>query len=520
MVTAKDLFIRAARRMPSKTALIFGQSQVTWQEFNENINALANALLTLGLQKGQRISVLLENCLEYMEIHGAAAKAGFILVPLNYSLKGREIGYIINDAESSALIVGKRYVELIRSLAGELQTIRNYISVGQGNEDMVDYHQLLSSSTIEEPDSDISDEDLLYLLYTSGTTGRPKGVMLTHANVIASCTSTVIGYGIDVSSVNLVVTPLYFVGGILLTSYPHFFVGGTNVILEHFDVAKVFETIQQERVTFTFMAPTMIFRLLEHPDRSLYDISTMKTLIYGGAPMPVEKLKKGIELFGNIFAQGYGLTESSGNVAILRKEEHVLKGAERELRRLHSFGKEHTNHEIRVVDKKGSKVKPGEIGEIVISGDVVMKGYWKSPKETSQALINNWLHTGDMATVDEDGYIYIVDRKKDMLISGGVNIYPKEIEDVIYEHPSVLEVAVIGVPDEEWGESVKALIVLKGGKQATEEEIIDLCKTRLASFKKPKSVEIRDTLPKNPSGKIMKHVLREDYWKGLDRKSH
>jgi long-chain acyl-CoA synthetase len=265
--------------------------------------------------------------------------------------------------------------------------------------------------------------------------------------------------------------------------------------------------------------PAMIIRLLEHPDLDRYDLSSLRTIMYVGAPMPLEALRRGIERFGQVFSQLFGQTETL-NVAVLEKADHKVEGSAKEVKRLESAGKPLGQGEMRIVDKDGHDVPVGEVGEILARSDRMMTGYWRMPNETAETIEDGWLHTGDVGRMDEDGYIYLVDRRKDMIISGGENIYSREVEEVLYMHPAVLEAAVVGVPDKKWGESVKAVVVLKEDAEACEEEIIDFCKEHLASYKKPRSVEFRDVLPKTGSGKIKKAEIREEYWKGQERRIH
>jgi long-chain acyl-CoA synthetase len=322
----------------------------------------------------------------------------------------------------------------------------------------------------------------------------------------------VIELGINPNDITLHVKPFFHVGPIW-PMLSHFYMGGTNVVIRGFGPKAVLETIEKEKVTNINTAPVMILRMLNYPRLKRYNLKSLRLLIYGASPMPVEILKKALAVFGNIMTQNYGSTEGIV-LTRLEQKDHILNGTDSRIRRLGSCGKGGINVEVRVVDEKGDDIAFGQIGEIIARGDHIMGGYWKRPDETANTLKDGWLYTGDLATVDDEGYIYVVDRKKDMIISGGENIYPREIEEVIYTHPAVSEVAVIGVPDSEWGESVKALVVPKPGKDITEEEIMDICKRDLASYKKPKSVEFVKDLPRTPSGKILKKELKKKYCNG------
>ncbi|MBI4831519.1 MAG: long-chain-fatty-acid--CoA ligase [Candidatus Lindowbacteria bacterium] len=503
---------------PDKLAVKFEQHTFTFKELLSRVYRLVNALHELGVRKGDRVAVLSQNCHQYREAFWAAALGGFMIVPVNYRLAPREIAYILNDSETSALIVSDEYSLLIDSVKAQLKTIRHFIGVQTEGAAFLNYEALIQGSAPEAPRSFPEAEDLLWLLYTSGTTGLPKGAMHTHRSVTALVDLAISNFEIDEETRSLVVTPFYALSGGGWDSICSC-MGSTTVILRHFNPVEVLETIQNERITDVHLVPVMINFIVNCPDFDNYNISSLKRITYGASPMPPELMRKAIEKIGPIFTQDFGCAEG-GLVTLLPEADHIVDGPKEKVRRLGSCGKGLPELEVRVLDERGEDVKPGETGELTVKGDTVMKGYWKMSEATADVLRDGRLHTGDLATVDEDGFIYIVDRKKDMIISGGLNIYPREIEDVLFAHPAVLEAAVIGVPDEKWGEAVKALVVLKPGASCTEEEMIDHCKANLASYKKPKSVEFCDTLPRNPSGKVLKRVLREKYWAGKERRVH
>jgi long-chain acyl-CoA synthetase len=520
MDTVRDLVVRNAWRFPDKTAFVFEDRKLTFSQVDTRANRLANAWKKMGVRKGDRVAVFLDNSNEYCEILLAAAKAGVLLCTVNSKLKAGELTYIMEDSESSVLIFGEKYRGVIEAARGKWSYAKQFICVGDDPGDDVAYHELMEHESDLPPATRIDEEDPLYLIYTSGTTGRPKGVVLTHMNVFQNAVSSCLGLGVVPSDVNINVCPLAFVAGSVFQTISHFFQGATSVTMDGFSPKKFLETVQKEKVTFTFIVPTMLIMLIEHPEIEKYDLSSLRTIVYGGAPMPVDRLKKAMKIFGPILYQGYGLTEVSGNVCLLRKEDHKLDGTKKVVGRLASCGREHSNHKLRVFNERGQEVAPGEVGEIAYFGDSLMREYWKQPTETAASIRDGWFYTGDMATVDEEGYMYIVDRKKDIIISGGANISSKEVENAIYEHPAVLEAAVVGVPDDMWGEAVKAVVVLKPGASLTERELIDFCEERMAGYKKPKSVDFVDSLPKNPNDKIMKHAIRDRYWKGQERKVH
>lgn len=516
MQTLKDLLNNNARTYPDKTALIFEDKRYTFKQVNQRINSLINALASMGVGKGDRVALLAYNCSQYFEVFNIA-KAGRICVPLNYRSVARELVYLINNAEANTLILEREFVDVILSVRHELVGVKNFICLDADVENMASYEQLISSFPPDEPADNVEADDPCVLFYTSGTTGRPKGALHTHKSILAEAAA--VGQNFTPDDIALCVMPFFHVAGSAVYLFPAFASGATVVIHKKFDETAILETIEREKVTYICLVPAMIIRLLERPDLDKYDLSSLRTLVYTGAPMPFEALKKGVKRFGKIFVQLLGQTETL-NLTMLNKEDHNIEGSAREIKRLESVGKPTKAGEVRIIDEQGRDVNVGEPGEIVARSDRMMKEYWKLPKETAEIMKGGWLHTGDLGRMDEDGYIYIVDRKKDMIISGGENIYSREVEEVLYTHPAVQEAAVVGVPDEKWGESVKAVIVLRKGMTATEDEIIDLCKEHLSSYKKPKSVEFWDSLPMTGSGKIMKNEIRDKYWKGYEKKVH
>ncbi len=511
-----DIIKDNAQRYADKTAFIFEGKRHTFKQVSERINRLINALADLGVRKGDRVGILAYNCLQYFEVFGVA-KAGRVCVPLNYRSVGRELAYLINDSEINTIILESEFADVLNSIRHELDGVRNFICLDGAVENMMSYEQLISSFPPDEPTVDVGQDDPCALFYTSGTTGRPKGAVHTHRSMVAE--AKLPHRNLGPADVVLCVMPFFHVGGSAAHLLPAFAVGATIVIHRKFDETSVLETIEEEKVTYVFLVPTMIIRLLEHPNLHQYDLSSLHTVAYTGAPLPIEALRRGIEHLGQVFFQELGQTETL-NMTVLRREECKLEGSARELSRLESAGKPLREGELRIVDDEGRDVPVGEVGEIIARSDRIMKEYWKSPGQTAETIKDGWLHTGDVGRMDEDGYVYLVDRKKDMIISGGENIYSREVEEVLYMHPAILEAAVVGVPDEKWGESVKAVVVLKDGAEASEEEIVDFCKEHLASYKKPKSVEFRDSLPKTGSGKIRKNEIREPYWEGYERRIH
>jgi long-chain acyl-CoA synthetase len=516
MQTLRDMINRNAQRSPNKTAFIFEGESYTFKQVNDRINSLVNALTPLGVGKGDRVGILAYNCSQYFEVFGLA-KAGRVCVPLNYRSVGRELVYLINNSGINTLILESSFVDVINPLRHELGAVRSYICLDGGAEDMLDYEELIDSSPPDEPADQVEENDPCVLFYTSGTTGRPKGAIHTHKSMVAEARLPHRHLGPD--DIVLCVMPFFHVGGSAAHMIPAFAAGATIVVHKRFEETAVLAAIEKEKVTYVFLVPAMIIRLLEHPDLNRYDLSSLRAVGYTGAPMPVEALRRGIARLGQVFFQELGQTETL-NMTLLSQEEHRAEGSAKELKRLESVGKPVGEGELRIVDEQGQDVATGVAGEIVARSDRVMNGYWNLPQATTNTLRDGWLRTGDVGRMDEDGYIYLVDRKKDMIISGGENIYSREVEEVLYMHPAVLEAAVVGVPDEKWGESVKAVLVLRPGVEVDEKEIIDFCKRHMASYKKPRSVEFWRELPKTGSGKIKKDEIREPYWEGYERKIH
>jgi long-chain acyl-CoA synthetase len=510
-----NVLLNSVRRYPEKLALICGNTRLTYKTFNERCNRLANSLTALGFAKGDHFAFLSKNCHRHFEMFFAAAKTGVVFIPLNYRLSGRELIYIINDSDSKILFFAKEYFPLVEIIQKELKGIRTYICIDDRMEGIFSYEEILSHSEPSEPDSSsIGEEDLVTIFYTSGTTGYPKGAMISHRNRVSDMIHQVTDLEyIEPEDTHLNIGPLYHIGA-LAQSHGHIFKGCTIVVLNEFDPKRIFELIEKEKIRNFWGAPTMIQMLLDYPEAKKYDVSSLKGITYAGSPMPVEVLKRAIGFFGeNLLIQFFGMTETGPQITHLPRKDHVLQGSEKQMKRLRSCGVESQHVHARIVDDEGRDLPPNQVGEIIVKSDGVTKGYWNNPEETKKALKGGWFHTGDMGYMDEDRYLYIVDRKKDMIISGGENIYSAEVENVLYMHPAISEAAVIGVPHGKWVETVKAVVVLKLGAKATEEEIIDFCKKNLASYKKPTSVEFVTELPKTPSGKVLKWRLREIYGK-------
>ncbi len=510
-----EMLKRSASKFPEKVALISQGHSISYGELNNRVNQLANALMQEGLRKGDRIGVLVHNCSQFVEIYFASAKTGGIFCPYNNHLKEKELKDLVNYSSPKFLFLDEDFGETIDSLKPHLKSVKHYICLQKPRWSLMEeYEEWLSKGSPKEPGVKILENDTMSIFFTAGTTGRPKGAMRTHRHVLTNAITGVIELKVTYDEKALITFPMYHVS-CEDNLGRHFFMPNTLVIRREgrFDAREVLEIISTEKITMCQFVPTTIHALLQVPDIERYDLSSLKLIMYAAAPMPVELLKRALRTFRCGFAQFYGQTESGPLMTLLHPEDHVLEGNELQLQRLGSAGRPVLSYEIRVVNEGGNDVPVGEVGEIVGRSEAMMKRYWRLPKETAKKLKDGWLHTGDLGRFDEQGYLYIVDRKDDLIISGGVNIYPREVEEVLYQHPSVSEVAVIGVPDEYWGEAVKAIIVPKEKVVLSEEEIIKFCGERLAGYKKPKSVEFWKELPKSPQGKILKRDIRERYLK-------
>jgi long-chain acyl-CoA synthetase len=507
-VSLGDIPRRNARRFPRREGLVFGAVRRTWSEVNERVNRLANALIATGPRQGDRVAILAQNDHRYLETYWALAKAGVIAVPLNFRLVERELVQLLNHSDASGLIFGPGYEDVSAKVAAEVPSLRWKASFGERLDFARDYEELVASGSADEPAVDVGDDDPFAIMYTSGTTGLPKGAVVTHANLENNVYNQAIADKADSDDINLTATPLYHMGALFMaTTYTY--LGCTNIILKSFDPAEVQRSIERERVTVCLLIPTMLNMMLNDVEFGRHDLSSLRLIFYGGSIMPVPVLRRAMEAVGCSFTQGYGLTETI-EATFLTMADHVLGDPAHE-RRLASAGREAPNAEVRVVDDAGRDVPAGEVGEVLVRSRSVIPEYWRAPEETAATIRDGWFHTEDVGHRDDDGYLFIVDRKKDVIISGGTNIYPKEIEEVLYGHPAVVDAAVIGVPDEMWGESVKALVVKREGRDVTADELIELCRDNLAGYKKPRIVEFVDALPRNPSGKILKRELRAQH---------
>jgi acyl-CoA synthetase (AMP-forming)/AMP-acid ligase II len=482
---------------PSHEAFVCGESRTTFGELHERSSRVARALIDGGVRPGDRVAVLVQNGIEFFEIAFGISKADAMLVALNWRLSPRELKAILDDAKPSQLIFDPAF-------AAQVPDGLNTVQLGD------DYERWVAQASPEDPESPSGPDSVMLVLYSSGTTGLPKGVMLTNANLSYIKVMARELFRMTPESVHLVVAPLFHIGG-AGTGLTTTTLGGRTVVLREAKPELILDTIERERVTHAFFVPAVIQRLIEHPSARERDFSSLQYIAYGAAPMTETLLRNAIDTLGCGFIGCYGMTETAGTVVSLPPEEHVADGPQTRL--LRSVGRQLPWHEVRVTDLLSRQESPpGEVGEIWVRSGMNMKGYFNQPDATAGTLVEDgWLRTGDGAYRDEDGYFFLTDRIKDMIISGGENVYPAEVENVLAGHPDVSEVAVIGAPHEKWGETVKAIVVPRGGSEPTAEDLIAYARSQLAHYKCPTSVVFIDELPRNPSGKVIKKELRAAY---------
>jgi long-chain acyl-CoA synthetase len=525
-VVVGDLLTRNARKFPKHIAIRQDGFSITYRELNNRVNRLANSLIARGLKKGDRVGVHLRSMHQFIEIYFAAAKTGAVFCPFNTTFREKELTGMIGYSEPRYLFfedISADRIDAIRHMAGAPQ---QFICIGEPSgrhtEDtpFLNYDMLVSDGGFAEPGVAIDDDDVMSIFFTSGTTGKPMGAVRTHRHLLTAAYTIAIEERVCYGDRVLITSPLDHVS--YESNLGRCFLFPNTAVLWRgsFDPEAVLGTLRKERITLAAFVPTTLNALLRIPDIGRFDLSSLRLIVYAGAPMPLELLKKALMVFeplGVHLLQHYGLTESGPSITVLPPEDHILDESDPRTVRLTSAGRPVLDCCVRIVDEKGNDVAQGELGEIIAKGETIMKGYWSLPEITAEKIRDGWLHTDDLGKFDEDGYVYLVDRKGDMIIRGGENIYPREVEEVLYTFPGILEATVIGVPDEVWGESIKALVVMREGITISGRDIINFCGERLADYKKPQSVEFCKELPKNPQGKILKRTLREKYWSGSGR---
>ena len=513
-LTCGDLIKRGRTLYGGQTALIFEDRRYTFAEQAARMARLANALLGKGLRKQDRVAILARNCSEYIECFGAGEIAGFVTINLNSRLAQPELAAICQDCQPSVLIYADEFAAQANAIAAQVASIRLRIGFSPDGA-RSDYESLLASASAEMPPVAPDASDIAYIMYTSGTTGGSKGVMISHAAMAEATRMLGCESGIVPTDKALIVMPLFHLGG-KIEQMNFSLMGATVVLKTAFDPDDILATIEREKITAGHFAPLMVQRMVDVLDTKHYDVRSLRCVHYASAPMPVPALRRAIEKMGPIFVQVYGMTECLA-CTILKAHHHLIDGTDAEKRRLASAGQPMLGNEVRIVRDDGSICETGETGEIIFRSPTAMTGYWNKSTMTAEILRDGWLHTQDLGFVDDAGFVFVVDRKKDMIISGGENIYSWEVEEALRAHPAVAEVAVIAVPDKQWGESVKACVQLRPGSAATADALIEHTRTLIASYKKPKSIDFVESLPRLFNGKIDKKALRAPYWANQER---
>ena len=505
-----------ARKQPNAVSLVLGDRTLTWAQLLSRSAQVAQGLRRAGVKSQDRVAFLDKNGIEHFEVFYGCALLNAVSVDVNWRLAAPEVAFIVDDSQAEVLIVGQEFVAILDAIVNDLANVKTIIVIG-GHPSHNDYERWVSAQSAVDPKVSTKPSDVAFQLYSSGTTGRPKGVMLTNDNFFALLPAARDVWGMSEKTVNLVAMPLFHIGGGGWATAGQY-AGAKSIIMRDVDPSAMLTLIEKHRITHAFAVPVLLQFALAMPNIGTTDFSSLELIAYGASPISEAVLEGSIKAFKCPFMQVYGLTETTGVVTVLGPEDHDLSSANKG--RLRSCGKPFTGIELRIVDSDtGKDVPNGEVGEIWIRSRQVMKGYWNMPEETAKSIVKGrWFKSGDAGYFDKDGYVYIFDRVKDMIVSGGENVYPAEVENALMAHPAIADVAVIGVPDEKWGEVPMALVVRKPDTQVTEQEIISFARERLAGFKTPKSVGWVDALPRNPSGKILKKVLREPYWVGHTRR--
>ncbi len=501
--------------VPDRHAIVFDDMRLTFGEIAGRVNRLANGLAELGVGAGDRVAVMQVNCNEHVESYFASAKLDAILVPINFRARAEELTFMLNDSGVKAIILGQRYQDMLRSVKPELTTLEHQITLEAPGEGFVFYDDLLANASDEERFPTADGDDVTIIMFTAGTTGTPKGVMLSHNSFTSYILANVEPVDMETAEKNILTVPLHHIAGVQAVMAAIY--GGRTLVLQRqFDEEGWMKLVQEEKVNRAMMVPTMLKRLMDRPTFKDYDLSSLRVITYGAAPMPLEVIKKAIVEFPDTrFINAFGQTETASTITMLPPDAHDIREGdpdyEQKMKRLGSIGKPLPDVEVRIVDEEGNDVSLGENGEIVARGDRLMKGYWNREEATKETLRGGWLYTGDLGYWDDEGFIFLSGRAKDFLKRGGEMIAPEEVEQIIMSHPSVDEAAIIGIPDIEWGERVRAIVVRKPDAELTAEEVIEHCRPRMAGFKRPEDVVFIDELPRNPMGKVLKRVLREDY---------
>ncbi|MBI1402841.1 MAG: long-chain-fatty-acid--CoA ligase [Porphyrobacter sp.] len=514
-----DIVAEHARAQGEVIAFTYAQEEISFAALDEGANRVANGLAALGVKPGERVAFLGKNHPLYFEALVGAARIGAVMTPVNWRLAAPEVAYILDNSQARVVFVGEGFAAMIDQVRGDVPQVEEVIGIDAPEFAGTDYRTWRDGFPATPPAHKVKPEDDALQLYTSGTTGKPKGAVMTHGSILSSRDAKANGEAMRQwqepipGDVTLLAMPCFHISG--TGTGIGTMVAGTNaIVLPEYDPTRALDLIANYNISKIFLVPAAIQILLNHPRVNEVDFSRLKYVTYGASPIPLELMREAMRVLGCGFVQMYGMTETSGTIVALDPEDHVPEGSPK----MRSVGKPLAGVEIRIIDEEGNDVPTGTVGEIATRSSKNMRGYWNNPEATAATIdAEGWLRTGDAGYLDEDGYLYIHDRVKDMIISGGENVYPAEVENALYSHPAVADVAVIGVPDAKWGEAVKACVVVKAGESLTEAELIAHARQHIAGYKCPKSVDFIPALPRNPSGKILRRELRAPYWAGKDR---
>lgn len=511
--TIAEIARKHAAERPRQIAVVFEDVPTTYGALDRYASQVANGLIASGLKPQSHVAHLDKSNGVFFELLYGCAKSNTVMVSVNWRLAAPEIAHIINDAEAEILFVGEEYFPVVEKIRDELKTVRTIIAFSGAHPEYEAYAHWRDRQSATDPMLPIDPDDVAVQFYTSGTTGLPKGAQITNANLLELLPTWTPSWHMGPGVANIIILPMFHIGGAgwaLAGTYA----GCTNYVMREVVPLQILRMIEERRIEVLLLVPAIILFLVQTPQIHETDLSSLKIIIYGAAPIPADLLRQALKIFPCGFQQVYGATETTGAITLLPPEDHDPDDP----KKLLSCGYAQSNVELRIVGDDGTDCAPNQVGEIAVRSPQIMKGYWKLPEATARAMRGDWYFTGDAGYLDEKGYLYIYDRVKDMVVSGGENIYPAEVESALFGHPAIADVAVIGVPDDRWGEAVKAIVVKKQGAEVTPAELIAWARERIAGYKLPKSIDFVDTLPRNPTGKILKRELREPYWKGKERR--
>tara|TARA_Y100000992_G_scaffold231803_1_gene162894 strand:+ start:3550 stop:5112 length:1563 start_codon:yes stop_codon:yes gene_type:complete len=509
--TLVDVFRWRVEKTPDALFSKFKERELTYADLDNNANKVSQGIINEGCNPDSRVAFLAKNSDHFCEFLYGTMKSRTVCVGINWRLAPPEVSYVLNDSKSEILFVGPEFYDLIIEIQDEIPSVKKIITMEESSQDWEDYVTWRDRNENEDPNLKSNPNDDIIQMYTSGTTGYPKGVQLTNKNFVEAQKTVLQVWGKDwhEGSVNLICSPIFHAAGANMVVIGIVF-GCTNIIIPEVDPELILSLVEKEKIELALLVPAVILFLIQHPKAKSTDFSSLRQIIYGASPIAEDTLLKAIDIMGCDFWQVYGLTETTGLGATMSPEDHDPKKG-----KLRSCGKAYPGIDVKIVDEKNNELPVGGVGEILLKGDIIMKGYWNKPEANEESIVDGWFYTGDAGYFDDEGFLYIHDRVKDMIVSGGENVYPAEVENALMAHENISDAAVIGIPDDKWGEAVKAIVVINN--DLSEDEIIEFVRTRIAGYKCPKSIDFIEELPRNPGGKILRRELRVPYWKGKDR---